>query len=67
MLFLPSSQLDSHGSMSPTITTTQVQARKRRRGVSKLIIPSAKCHCSLMDPIVFPPPVTSIPLFLVAH
>lgn len=33
---LPFSQLDSHGSMSPS-TTTQVQARKRRRGVSELI------------------------------
>ena len=36
MTALNFSHLDSHGSMSPS-TTTQVQARKRRRGVYKLL------------------------------
>lgn len=55
------SQLDSHGSMSPS-TTTQVQARKRRRGVRELIIFGAKLRTA--DPNVSLPPVTYITLCL---
>ncbi|KAF3839821.1 hypothetical protein F7725_018538 [Dissostichus mawsoni] len=47
-------QLDSHGSMSPS-TTTQVQARKRRRGVRELIIFGAKLRTA--DPNVSLPPI----------